>query len=1158
MQVASEETPTDVLGLVEKAAPSNASDDDDDNNDDDDDDDDEEMSNEHSARKHNRKDDEVPSDDELDLSNMSDLMSGSDGSDVSDGELNLSDEDAHANVSEDSDSIVANIEDGMAASESAQTGILEEITLKNFMSHRHMNMKFGPNVNFLCGPNGSGKSAVLVAISVCLGASIGFTNRGGTIADLIRNDTQTCEIRVRLANRGTDAYQPERYGDSIIVERSLFRNRSTKSQYRLLASDGTTVVNKTKKELNKILDTFNIQIDNPCVILMQDTSREFIASARAQDKYKFFQKATQLEKMSHDYIDSVKHLGLAKSSIEQKKAVLPAMAKEVALRKQEFDAAQSLVTLEETVKKLVIEASWADVRDAAEELSKLEHKQSQAADALAKLDETEARVLEMQRDRQADVEEANREISRVQLDLERAEHNVKTAHRESHQAGRGVREATANIRSHEANQGRLQKRLKRILDEIKKAQQAIEQSRNADNSVIQQRIQLLKQKLPEAEHQAAVTSQRHNEVQAKAQRVGEDVDALQQVVRDKEQEVRQCQSRVQRLRQQQGNRLRAFGDRMPALMQLIEQNRNRFRHTPQLIGMNVLIKDKAWSVAIESSLSQLLDQFVVDNHDQDAKLLRQLAQRANVRVNMVVCRFEERYQIPPASLPRVPDAPSIADVVDIATGPVFNALVDQRKVERSLLVRDKRRAYELVSRDSNLSSVFLPNGDRIFARNGTQVHLPSHVQQATKLADNVDQQIVELEAQIAHLTPAIHPAQERLNEAKSALARVRREVADCRREESRALSQLENLRDEIRDLEQEAQEKLAETEPDISELLESRDSIAQSIEEARSELSTLQEAEAAAKETLRPLLEAEQAAAAEVDQATTQLEKAQATLLQATTQLENANRRLQIVRQSKAKTVGNARAFEESRLEAERRLEQSTARAERAGERIDSERSVADLKEDIRCHQARLEKERRGADDTDVITARYVDAKRKYNKTQLDLRHLKELCMNLDHDLESRIEKWAAFRKVLAKRTRTYFNMFLSKRGSTGSITFDHEAGLLDINVQMDTSLSKETATQTTKSMSGGERSYATVALLLSLWEAMENPFRAMDEFDVFMDAANRKLTITLLMECARFNKSRQFIFISPLSVVDIETGPMVVVRRMSPPRDIGGSPVLG
>jgi len=42
------------------------------------------------------------------------------------------------------------------------------------------------------------------------------------------------------------------------------------------------------------------------------------------------------------------------------------------------------------------------------------------------------------------------------------------------------------------------------------------------------------------------------------------------------------------------------------------------------------------------------------------------------------------------------------------------------------------------------------------------------------------------------------------------------------------------------------------------------------------------------------------------------------------------------------------------------------------------------------------------------------------------------------------------------------------------------------------------------RNLSGGERSYTTVALVLAVWDKLLIPFYMLDEFDVFMDMANR------------------------------------------------------
>lgn len=64
--------------------------------------------------------------------------------------------------------------------------------------------------------------------------------------------------------------------------------------------------------------------------------------------------------------------------------------------------------------------------------------------------------------------------------------------------------------------------------------------------------------------------------------------------------------------------------------------------------------------------------------------------------------------------------------------------------------------------------------------------------------------------------------------------------------------------------------------------------------------------------------------------------------------------------------------------------------------------------------------------------------------------------------------------------------------------------------------------------LTGGEKSYTTVAFALALGEWTQSPFRAMDEFDVFMDAINRRVAMENLFSNSLEHPDLQFIFLTP------------------------------
>jgi hypothetical protein len=91
---------------------------------------------------------------------------------------------------------------------------------------------------------------------------------------------------------------------------------------------------------------------------------------------------------------------------------------------------------------------------------------------------------------------------------------------------------------------------------------------------------------------------------------------------------------------------------------------------------------------------------------------------------------------------------------------------------------------------------------------------------------------------------------------------------------------------------------------------------------------------------------------------------------------------------------------------------------------------------------------------------------------------------------DSRVARWTDFRAAICSRSRTQFNHYLEQRGFGGRLHFDHDKTELHLRVS-----TNETATKKAVQLSGGEKSFSTICLLLTIWESIGCSIRCLDEY---------------------------------------------------------------
>ena len=209
--------------------------------------------------------------------------------------------------------------------------------------------------------------------------------------------------------------------------------------------------------------------------------------------------------------------------------------------------------------------------------------------------------------------------------------------------------------------------------------------------------------------------------------------------------------------------------------------------------------------------------------------------------------------------------------------------------------------------------------------------------------------------------------------------------------------------------------------------------------------------------------------------------------------------------------------------------------------RIKASKSVDELKKELHECEVRINaKEENG--NLESVMAEYekkVDIF-KESKSQVSAN---QILIDLFHEtMNSRKQRWRELRDQKAIHSAIHFVWLLTHRGYNGRLDYNHEEKTLTVKMNFNSE------NFTTNSLSGGERSFGTMSLLLSLWIGMGNPLRCLDEFDVFMDPVNRKQIIQLIMEFA-LKDQKQYILITPQPVRGLEDPRIHIVRMRDPER---------
>ena len=961
----------------------------------------------------------------------------------------------------------------------------------------------------------------MVALGVLFGRRSHSLERSNNYSGLIKTGTNQAVIRVIINNY--NQFKKDKYGEHITIEK-IIRIRTTRTLISHKINENIKMQAAKSSEIKQIVDEYQLSFDNPLNFMTQEMSKRFLSSVTPTQLYDLYYRGTEFKTIYEEMNEGITRLNEMKNKLTVISDQQTRLTNTIDLEEQnleilstDFESELGRLEMEEEMCKIAKEIKASEkIRDEIERLEKMiEIIKEEQREEINKIEQTDQQIRDMEIKRKI-----KQEIkTEIKTDLEE--------YKEEYKRKRTVLEKANKPKNKEI----LKEKIETKNEEIKENEK--------DEENMTKRISELKKKRDEYIDRAYILKKQAEYIRTHAN--DQHVDGLTRTFKQVE----------------------------------MEMAKTKFKN--QVIGplcKYIKLKNQKWYKPASIILKKSLTSYIVLNKSDKLELL-EIFKR--LHVNFTVTELSSSQPITkinkPDCGPNTP--PTLLDVLEILpsqrlasqvgntpTNQVGNTPTSQvgninsipdlitkhiimlHSAEQILMIGDRDDAYRIVrAAYQYVESAYLPNGNRIKLISGSLSDFKARddgkywFEDKTSRLHKIEEMIANLdsssEQEYKLMNERLKRIQEIIKEGRAELARYCNELEEERLRDEQGIGNIkederrcEKLKESIEILERKEAnitEELNEVEKEIKKLNKEREQ-----EESRKRKEKIEEMKRRCEIEGR-----REATKRRINEKRKELEEIEERIAK---QMDKRDE--QSVNENNAENYLNISAkncTNSAKHDTNNSTNCTSAKSTKHRNDLMAQLCLlADIDEYLyKINNKKIEikqqikkiKEMNTKEETKGIIE---ELKRREGHYKMIYEKYEGRVAKLIEASKARLKKIEEIKERKTEESKKLFREYVRRRGYDGELIFDHEGQRLDMEVAVHGNRMRGTRA----TLSGGERSYVAVCLLMSLWMSFSCPVKALDEFDVFMDPVNRNSAIKMMFEVLRYCGT-QAILITPLNMDD-------------------------